>query len=158
MISWKVFNEDINKRKIIEYDVFTHYNFLKGLSKVFKDIDKLEKTEESQEKIEAEFNERVRRECLYYFWGKCEWEVVLTSWPPYITVEEIERLNKEIEDHVKNWGSPARVVSPNLDIDMKIDVYDQLQLNWNIFLQYVKDHKKEIIKKYKELKKKYESR
>lgn len=158
MISWKVFNEDINKRKIVEYDVFTHYNFLKGLSKVFKDIDKLEKTEESQKKIEAEFNERVRRECLYYFWGKCEWEVVLTSWPPYITVEEIDRLNKEIEDHVKNWGSPARVVSPNLDIDMKIDVYDQLQLNWSIFLQYVKDHKKEIIKKYKELKKKYEIR
>lgn len=158
MISWKVFNEDINKRKIVEYDVFTHYNFLKGLSKVFKDIDKLEKTEESQKKIEAEFNERVRRECLYYFWGKCEWEVVLTSWPPYITVEEIDRLNKEVEDHVKNWESPARVVSPNLDIDMKIDVYDQLQLNWNIFLQYVKDHKKEIIKKYKELKKKYESR
>lgn len=158
MISWKVFNEDMNKRKIVEYDVFTHYNFLKGLSKVFKDIDKLEKAEEAQKKIEAEFNERVRRECLYYFWGKCEWEVVLTSWPPYITVEEIGRLNKEIEDHVKNWGSPARVVSPNLDIDMKIDVYDQLQLNWNIFLQYVKDHKKEIIKKYKELKKKYESR
>ncbi len=158
MISWKVFNEDINKRKIVEYDVFTHYDFLKGLSKVFKDIDKLEKAEESQKKIEIEFNERVRRECLYYFWGKCEWEVVLTSWPPYITVEEIDRLNKEIEDHVKNWGSPARVVSPNLDIDMKVDVYDQLQLNWNIFLQYVKDHKKEIIKKYKELKKKYESR
>lgn len=158
MISWKVFNEDINKRKIVEYDVFTHYNFLKGLSKVFKDIDKLEKAEESQKKLEAEFNERVRRECLYYFWGKCEWEVVLTSWPPYITVEEIDRLNKEIEDHVKNWGSPARVVSPNLDIDMKVDVYDQLQLNWNIFLQYVKDHKKEIIKKYKELKKKYEIR
>lgn len=158
MISWKVFNEDINKRKIVEYDVFTHYNFLKGLSKVFKDIDKLEKAEESQKKIEAEFNERVRRECLYYFWGKCEWEVVLTSWPPYITVEEINRLNKEIEDHVKNWGSPARVVSPNLDISMKIDIYDQLQLNWNVFLQYVKDHKKEIIKKYKELKKKYESR
>lgn len=158
MISWKVFNEDINKRKIVEYDVFTHYNFLKGLSKVFKDIDKLEKTEESQKKIEIEFNERVRRECLYYFWGKCEWEVVLTSWPPYITVEEIDRLNKEIEDHVKNWGSPARVVSPNLDIDMKVDVYDQLQLNWNIFLQYVKDHKKEIIKKYKDLKRKYENR
>lgn len=156
MISWKVFNENINNRKIVSYDVFTHYDFLKGLSNVFKDMDKLEKAGESQKKIEDEFNERVRRECLYYFWGKCEWEVVLTSWPPYITVEEIDRLNKEVEDHIKNWGSPARVVSPNLDIGMKIDVYEQLQLNWDIFLQYIKDHKKEIIKKYKDLKKRYE--
>ena len=52
MISWKVFNEDINKRKIVEYDVFTHYNFLKGLSKVFKDIDKMSKEDKPQKEID----------------------------------------------------------------------------------------------------------
>ena len=158
MISWKVFNEDTNKRKIIEYDIFTHYNFLKGLSKVFKDIDKMGKEDKPQKEIDKEFNERVRRECLYYFWGKCEWEIILTDWPPHITIKEIERLNKEVEDHIKNWGAPARSVTPDLEVSRKIDVYDQLQLNWEIFLQYVKDHKKEITKKYKDLKRKYENR
>ena len=158
MISWKVFNEDINKRKIVEYDVFTHYNFLKGISKVFKDIDKMSKEDKPQKDIDMEFNERVRRECLYYFWGKCEWEIILTDWPPHIIIKEVERLNKEVEDHVKNWGIPARSVTPDLEVSRKIDVYDQLQLNWEVFLQYVKDHRKEILKKYRDLKKKYEDR
>ena len=30
----------------------------------------------------------------------------------------------------------------------KIDIYDQLQLNWNEFIRYIKEHRKEI-KKWK---------
>lgn len=46
--------------------------------------------------------ERLRSECHYYFWGKCEYEVVISGWP-------------------------------NENIQKKIDVYEQLEANWDIF-------------------------
>ena len=157
MISWKVFNENINKKEIIEYNVFNHFGFLRGLSEVFKDISKLKKDpSKTQKEIDQEFDERVRRECMYYFWSKCEWEIILTGWPPHISKEELDRLNAESKESLEKWGY-SLYTTPNLEIERKIDVYDQLKLNWEVFLQYVKDHEKEIKKKYKNLKDTYNS-
>lgn len=42
----------------------------------------------------------------YYFWSKCEWEIIICPW-----VGKAD--------------------------DIKIDVYDQLMLNWDKFVDYV---------------------
>ena len=47
------------------------------------------------------------RECMYYYWSKCEWEVIVSAWPP-------------------RDGS-----------DKKIDVYSQLKANWEQFKKIV---------------------
>lgn len=47
------------------------------------------------------------RECMYYYWSKCEWEVIVSAWPP-------------------RDGS-----------DKKIDVYSQLKANWEQFKNIV---------------------
>jgi hypothetical protein len=47
------------------------------------------------------------RECMYYYWSKCEWEVIVSEWPP-------------------RDGS-----------DKKIDVYYQLKANWEQFKNIV---------------------
>lgn len=47
------------------------------------------------------------RECMYYYWSKCEWEVIVSAWPP-------------------RDGS-----------DRKIDVYSQLKANWELFKNIV---------------------
>ena len=52
---------------------------------------------------------------MYYFWSKCEYEILITTW--------FER--KDFKDE-------------------KIDVYDQLQLNWNAFIDYIWKNKKYI--------------
>ena len=78
------------------------------------------------------FNEEVRRSLLYYYWSKCEWEVVITSWPPYVKKEEIDRLNKEMMDNPNHYRE-----SVNLDVGEKIDVYSQVMANWDIFIDYV---------------------
>ena len=51
--------------------------------------------------------EEIKRSVMYYFWSKSEWEILLCPW--------IGEKNKEL----------------------KIDVYDQLMLNWNQFLDYI---------------------
>jgi hypothetical protein len=44
----------------------------------------------------------LRRKCMYYFWSKCEYEVIVTGWP-------------------------------DTNTERKIDIYDQLDANWETF-------------------------
>ena len=72
--------------------------------------------------VEALFKENLNREdfgqklmkiCRYWFWAKCEAESVIGTFPPY-------------NDIVKQLAYSA-----------KIDVYQQLEMNWDIFADYV---------------------
>ena len=54
------------------------------------------------------FAEEIRRSLMYYFWSKSEWEIILTSWPKRDNFEE-----------------------------KKVDVYDQVMQNWDVFIRYV---------------------
>lgn len=51
--------------------------------------------------------EEILRSLMYYYWSKAEWEILLCPW--------IGENNNE----------------------MKIDVYDQVMMNWNHFLDYI---------------------
>lgn len=53
-----------------------------------------------------EFSDKLKRILMYYFWSKCEWETVLKPWVGDDSVEE------------------------------KIDVFDQVMLNWDKFVDY----------------------
>ena len=44
--------------------------------------------------------------CMYYFWSKCEYEVIVTGWPDTKT-------------------------------ERKIDIYQQIAANWEIFKNIV---------------------
>jgi hypothetical protein len=48
----------------------------------------------------------LHRKCMYYFWSKCEYEVIVTGWPDTKT-------------------------------ERKIDIYDQLDANWETFKKMV---------------------
>lgn len=61
-----------------------------------------------------EFAEAVKRDLLYYFWSKCEYEIVITGWP-------------NVEDNLE-----------------KVDAYGQVMLNFDIFIDYLWSHKQEI--------------
>lgn len=98
---WNVYHRDINRNKIDIYNVFNHYSFSEEAAKLLK-----------KKLTREKFSEELKGWAMYYFWSKCEWEVIITSWPPHI------KENK-------------------LDIGEKIDVYDQLALNWDKFVDYV---------------------
>ncbi len=119
MLEWNVFIESINEKKIKEYNVFNNTAFLDDCKKAFR---KYGKTEETRD----ELVDSIRTSAMYYYWCKCEWEVIITGWPP------------QRED------SGFR--------EKKVDVFSQLSLNWNRFIEYCIANKKEFLKREKKLK------
>lgn len=66
-----------------------------------------------KEKLSKEvFSEKLRREAMYYFWSKCEYEIILSPWT----------------------GRADNI---------KMDIYDQIMMNWDKFVDYVWSFKSE---------------
>lgn len=59
-------------------------------------------------KDKEEFADKLKSSLMYYFWSKAEWEVIISPWC---------------------GGRNTK--------DIKIDVYDQVMNNWDIFVDYV---------------------
>ena len=95
---WNVIVEDFNGRKITTYDIFNHGRFAEDVRKSYK---KYRNDHDS-------FCENVRKSLAYYFWSKCEWEVIVSAWP--------------LSDRIS---------------DKKLDVYEQVMMNWDVFIEYV---------------------
>lgn len=122
-LEWNVFRYDINARKIETYNVFNHGSFYNDVMKIPR-------------KDKLEFTEKLRREAQYYFWSKCEMEIVVTSWPPYIDENEYQRLTKERNERIEKRGDTPRVLNVCTTVGSKIDIYEQLMLNWDMFVEY----------------------
>lgn len=102
---WNVYYHSINGHKIETYNVFKHGSFIEGVKKLLKECDTREKLAEGLKLL-----------AMCCFWGKSEWELILSP-----------------------WGGNADPV--------KIDVYDQLRLNWDVFVNYVWDLKRKANEK-----------
>ena len=117
MLELYVYKYDINNNSIYTYNVFDHYRFEEEvLETLHKDL------------TYDKFSKRLRSIAVYFFWCKTEHEIVITSFPPYINKKEAKRIGKEdikYRTHV------------TLDCGKKIDIYSQLQLNWDRFVDYV---------------------
>lgn len=98
---WNVFYFNFNKREITTYNVFNHSGFMNDLIKFHKET-KVYNREQLSQKLE--------RLARYYFWCKCEWEVIVSEWPP---------------------------APPERNVEIKISVFDQILANWEIFVGYV---------------------
>ena len=97
-LEWNVWVSDFNARKIETHNVFAHYGFWNDLVK-FK---------RKYGKDREEFTKHVRSSMMYYYWSKCEWEVIIDHWPPS------ERYRKK-----------------------KIDVFEQVDINFDKFMDYL---------------------
>ena len=96
-MTWLAYVYDFSTKKIEVFNIFEHYSFRESVEKLKRK--KLSKNE---------FAEKLKRELMYYFWSKCEYEVVITSFPPNLPI-----------------------------VGRKADVYEQVSLNWDIFVDYV---------------------
>lgn len=109
MIHWNVYVENINGKRIEKCDIFSHGNHIKEIAKLLK--------KHVDDKLA--FADGLRTEMMYHYWSRCEWEIILTSWPPS-----------------KDGTFEGE----------KIDVFDQLSMNWDVFVDYIWDHRKEVIR------------
>ena len=69
-LEWNVYYHDMNARQIRPMNVFNHGSFHHDVEKLMKD-----------KSIDRErFSEEVRYSMMYYFWSKCEYEVLVKEW------------------------------------------------------------------------------
>ena len=125
-LEWNVFYHNINKNKIETLNIFKHSRFNDDVQKALKKI-----------KDKSEFAEHLRRDLFYYFGSKCEYEVVITTFPPYITMKELDKLNEERASHKERYERDYVRLNVGLDTGAKIDIYTQVMNNWDLFLDYV---------------------
>ena len=103
-LEWYVYVGHFNSRNIETFNIFDNTRFLEDCKKAARKC-----------KDEVAFAEEVHRALMYYYWSKCEWEVIISHWP-----------------------------SRDGDRDAKVDVYDQVFLNWERFIDYLWAHRKEL--------------
>lgn len=96
---WNVYRYDVNARKIYVYNIFNHGEFWMYIQELFN-------TPETKMTKEY-FSNKLERELLYYFWSKCEHEIIIAPW---------------IGDE---------------NAAIKVDVYDQVMNNWEHFDNYL---------------------
>lgn len=90
---------DYNRRTFEPYDIMTY------LMREWAGQKKHRRTRAELPKTMTELQEWVKRWAQYQFWSRCEYEVILTPWPP------------------------------NKDVASKIDVYDQIKMNLPIITE-----------------------
>lgn len=125
-LSWYVFREDNNLIK--PFDVFTHYGFS---TKVEKAI--------GESKTKEELSNKVKDAAMYHFWAKCEYEIILSPWPPHITYREFCEMQEEADKQRMKYGREPVCLSGAPEHSKKIDIYEQLMLNWDKFIDYIYD-------------------
>ena len=130
-LEYYVYYYNFNSRSIKKFNIFNHGRFLEDVKKDLRECE-----------TKKEFAEELYKDLIYYFWSKADWEVVITPWTPYITISELNRLNEEREKILKKYDIEPRRLYVNPEVGEKIDIYDQVMLNWDLFVDYVWSHKK----------------
>lgn len=130
-LEYYVYYHNFNGKSIEKFNIFDHGRFLDDIK---KDLEKCTTKEE--------FSEKLQGHLFYYYGSKCEWEVVITSWVPHITISELNRLNEEREKTLKEYNREPYSLYVNPDVGEKVCVYSQVMLNWHLFVDYVWSHKK----------------
>lgn len=94
--TWNVFVANFNDDRPESFNIFDHHFFREDCNKAFA---------ECKHDITV-FAEEVKNKLMYYYWSKCEWELVIKGFVG----------NKK---------------------ERKVDVYEQVMLNWDKFVDYL---------------------
>lgn len=121
-LEWFVFLHDWNSKDIRPFNVFNSARFYDGLLRIKKSMKKKPLDFDA-------FSKELNSIAMYSFWAKCEYEIIITDLTCTIDNEELRRLQKVDED--------SRVEYVNLACHKKVDIYEQLKLNWDKFAGYI---------------------
>lgn len=118
---------------VIVYNVnskeFVPYNIIPYLVSQYKKIKK------DKPKTFDEFKEFVKKESMYQWWSRCEYEIILSPWP--YKASPSERYNKKGEDDVEAWKEHWK---KHLDECKKIDVHYQVMINLDVITTLVMEN------------------
>ena len=125
--------------KIREYDILPYFRD-SWKEKYNKEEKEKIKTAKYQAKRKELFKQWVRGRSCYMFWARCEWEMLIGSWPYG---------SKNINDQMKEFMSEGRnlddyhdrlVLDNIITSDMeKIDVHRQIEMNIGVIVDILYD-------------------
>lgn len=98
---WFTIHFDFNAHKIDKYNVCRHGRFIEAAATLYNKYKNFDEFNT--------FSLELKKQAQYNFWSKCEYEIIISAWPP----------SKDGEEEAK-W-----------------DIYDQLCLNWDAFAKYM---------------------
>lgn len=104
-LEWWVYFGDFNAGEIKRYNIFAHSGFWQDLVKCAR---------ERNDDFDG-FSAFVYYRLQYYFWAKCEYEVIVGHFP---------------------GGARFK--------DRKVDIFDQILMNWDRFIEYVWENRGKI--------------
>lgn len=110
MLQWNVLNHNIGSDEIVQFNIFDHSGFRKDMREAARNIYDRD-----------EFTKAGRRSLMYYFWSKCEYEIVVIP-----------------------FGSNPK------GVHRKIDVYNQVWGNREAFIEYCLSHRAELAEEDRE--------
>lgn len=133
-LTWKVKNYLINENKIWDYDVLAYRE---------DQIKKLKK----KWTIKEEFAKAMRSEMMWQYWSRCEYEVIIEIddngrvWlSPWVGCRNPEEVKIDVTDDKSfDWCAFAvsHIGKQIYKNKAKIDIFDQLQWQWDEFIDYV---------------------
>lgn len=109
-LQYNVFYFNFNHQKVEVFNIFNHYGFMLSAKKVLLQCNNIK-----------QFSDEIKIKAKYYFWSKCEWEILISPW---VGCAKPETATK------------------------KIDVYNQLEINWDIFVTYLWNNREVIINEF----------
>lgn len=151
VLKWNVYREETGSKEIRPVNILGYDSIKKCLAHIRKEYRKYQKDVQENGCCETDLGsrykgsageafdkffvrevleKRLRQDLMYMFWSKSEYEIVLTSWPPYITADVV--------DSIKQRTIGGKYREPvSLEVARKIDMYDQVAINWEPFIQYI---------------------
>ena len=131
-MEWNVLLHNANSTKMEKWNVFRHSGFAQDVEKLL--VAGLAKDH---------FAELLQQRLRYYFGSRAEYEIVATSWPPYMSGADIVKIHQEYEDHKATRGKYPYRLDVALEVGQKIDAADQVMLNFDAFVDYVLNYKED---------------
>ena len=130
-LEWNVFR--YNRKDIETFNIFNHSFFYKEVIDITKKY--------SQSKVV--FTDKIIIALRYHYWCKCEHEIIVTSFPTYVSEEGLKQMEVDRDKYTQAYGH-CKFVQPYLDIERKVDIYTQVMINIDHFIDYLWSHKEEI--------------
>lgn len=133
---WNVVHQSVNRGVIERWNVFDHGGVMEDIIKAFK----------KHKNNKDEFLKAVKSSLMYYYWSKCEWEVILSIQDdkmiitPWVGGRDENIFLDVSDDKDFDWFSFYNKMTEHYVVErnsVKIDVYDQVMFMWNEFSVYL---------------------
>lgn len=129
-MEWNVLLHNVNSEKIEKWNIFRHSDFAKDVEKLL-----------AAGLAKDHFAELLQQRLRYYFGSRTEYEIVATSWPPYMSGADIAKIHKEYEEHKVTRGRYPYRLDVALEVGQNMDVAYQVMLNFDVFVDYLLNYK-----------------